>query len=124
MDRVPIDIKAGHFYSFHPMYVLMVNDVKAKTKISYNKHNVNCMFNIHDILDKDKNRIGYAFSSAFDILNTGTYIITKMHRHRDINNYTVLIRTKEVILFNYPNVGALAISTKVSPFIKNIIEEQ
>lgn len=121
--QLPIDAEPGYFYSFKHLHILPIMKLLKGTKFQLQKFDLNCMLNVYSVFVKDQ-LSGYAFTSAFEMKNNGVNLLTRMHRYKNPTSCNLLIRNKDLIVYNYPNSGALAVSTKVSPFLHRVLEEQ
>lgn len=72
----------------------------------------------------DGARVGFYFTSRFPVRNGGGFIVAHMGRKQEAETCETLIRTDDLIVYDYPNRGTLAICPKVSEEIATIFEEQ
>lgn len=122
---VPLDLDPGYFYNFHPEHLIVTRFVPAGSELEYHKWSVHSMFNIHTayIVDEEV-EVGYMFTSNFHIENTGAYLMTRMKNGVKAKDYTVLAKSEHLIIYNYGNSGALAVSPKISSYIQTFFEDQ
>ena len=116
-----LDLDAGVFGKIGQTYLLPARPLPFNSVLLLEQIPCGCMFSIWEARMNDK-LVGYAFSSAFNVVNGGSWLLTSLKKKPE--TYTVLLRTDEVIVYSYPNVGALAISPKVSTSMASILNEQ
>ena len=115
------DMASGVFGKVGSYYLLPARPLLLSSQLTLTQVPCGCMFNIFEALVNDK-LVGYAFSSAFSVVNGGSWLITSMKR--EPSTYTVMLRTNDVIVYSFPNAGALAVSPKVSTAMHSILMEQ
>lgn len=84
------------------------------------------MFEMWEAL-QNKKPIGFYFQSAFKVENRGGYLLTFMESKRgQAKTSNLVIRNDQdgLIVYDFEGCGSLAISTKVSQFVHNILETQ
>lgn len=84
---------------------------------------LSCMFHVYTIANKGE-RCGFFFISRFAVENHGGFLLTYLKQHSTADKVDTLIKSDELILYNYPNRGSLAISPMVSSAVANIFETQ
>jgi len=122
--KTTIGLDPHHFYDFDPLHVIVFSRVKGNRSFDLIDMGVQSMFKIYRMERKGK-FVGLAFQSAMQVINNGCYLVTFMQKTRmKAEDSSVLIRTQDIIVYNYPNVGALAISPRLSPYLATMFEEQ
>ena len=117
-----IDLAPGYFAKVGSFYLLPTVPLKNKTVVQMSTLPGSCMFQMYQGL-VDGALVGYVFSSAFQVINGGGYLLTKMGNLKP-TDHTVLLRTPDLVIYSYSNVGALAVSLKVSSSVAQILETQ
>lgn len=124
MIKTLLDMKAHEFYSMAGGFLLPTVDLKQGTEVDVDsKLPVSCMFDV-SLAHSNKIRVGFFFKTAFEATNHGGYLITHMQNRRCALGCEVLIKNEDLVLYNYPNRGTLAISPKVNKDIETIFDEQ
>jgi hypothetical protein len=122
--RIPADISRGIFYSLNEGYVLLNRDMKQGMKLVVGAElSIKCMFQIRNLLFEDV-RVGFIFTSGFEITNRGGYLLTFLKGKSPAEEYDVLLKDDFIVLYDYPNRGTLAISPLVSDEVLTIFQEQ
>lgn len=85
---------------------------------------LNCMFDIYFVTNAEGARVGFLFNSKFQVINGGSYLLTKLASKSKAEVAEVLIREEDLVVYNYPNKGTLAISPLVNSEIETILAEQ
>ncbi len=117
-----INMEPGYFYETGNLYLLPFVPISSNIKLDLSPWNITCMFAINNMTVQGQ-RVGLAFRSGFKVTNGGGYLMTHMSQ-REPKDFMTLVRVPEVVIFNYPNHGALAISTRLNPDVLSLIEEQ
>jgi len=69
--------------------------------------------------------VGFFFESPFKTENKGNVLLTFMESKRGkATTAKLMIRHESVMVFDVPGCGAMALSTKLSPEMASIIQEQ
>lgn len=124
MLRLIIDAESGVFCTLDKGFLLPVKDLKSGTEITeMTRLPVGGMFTIN-LCFIDGERVGFYFTTAFVVDNAGGYLVTYMARKKEATEIEVMIRTDELVVYNYPNCGTLAISPLVNEDVLTIFEEQ
>jgi len=124
MIRIPID--SHHFYTIGPYYIIGFQPIPGKRRVELIPMDVNCMFNIYKMERKGK-FLGLAFRTASTVINAGAYLMARMNnrgRKPDLSGSTVLMRTPDIVIYNYPNLGTLAVSPVMNSQMTALLEEQ
>lgn len=140
---VPMDYDSGYFYDIGPYWVLPLQKIKAGTVLDLSVWNISCMFQIWSALPKEETKgvslktfkpqrpgtyphstaLAVVFRSKFTTLSEGGYLITYMNG-KPADDYTILVRTPDLVLYSMGTSGALAISPKIAPDVATTFEEQ
>lgn len=125
MDIVlDLNVSPGTFYELPNGFLLPVKDLAARTSLVLGlKLPVSCMFDIYVVMI-DKERVGFYFTSRFDTVNGGGYLLTTLKGKGEATEVDVLVRTSDLVVYHYPNKGTLVVSPKVSNEIETIYLEQ
>lgn len=117
---------------FHELgggHILLNADIEVgATLVRKDKLPLACMFEayrLHAVTAKGSTNIGYYFTSQFQTVNTGQYIATFMESKRGTAEAVeVLLKTDELVIFNYRNRGTIVVSPHVTDEVRVIFEEQ
>lgn len=122
--KTVIDCKPGEFYELPGFYFLPLLDIGSGTDLTVGPRlPLSCMFEIHFAMIGSE-RVGYFFQSRFEVRNGGSYLQTYM-RNKGLATVTEpLIKDETLVVYNFPNRGALAISPLVNEEINTIFLEQ
>lgn len=119
-----LDSEPGVFYEIRGGYFLPLKYIKASTELDIDRAIISGrMFEIHFVLLNGE-RSGFFFTSKFSILNGGSYLLTYLKSKKKAHECEVLIKTDELVVYNYPNRGMLAISPLVGAQIEQVFAEQ
>jgi hypothetical protein len=119
-----MDLKPGTFYDMPRGFLLPLKELVAGTQVTVGQRlAVSCMFDIY-MAYLDKERVGFYFTTRFAVENCGGYLITTLSGKDEATEVETLIKTDELIVYNYPNKGTLAITPLVSEEVLRIFEEQ
>ena len=119
----PIALKAGYFGAVDRQYILPIVDLPADVSLEMQQLPQTCMFRLYKAL-VDGEHVGYGLSSAFKVFNHGGYLLTRTERFTKPETFSIVLRLPEIVLCDYANAGAIAISPKVSTAVANIFMEQ
>lgn len=118
-----MDMEPGAFYEVGGGFLMPIKSLGHATPFVIDKVlPVQCMFDIY-LAHSNGERVGFYFTTRFEVTNGGGYLLTTMHKKK-ATDAEVLIKTDELVVYNYPNRGTLAISPKVSQEIETIFDEQ
>jgi hypothetical protein len=82
------------------------------------------MFDIYWLMVEDR-RVGLLFGSSFQVKNGGGYLVAYMNQARGrATQVDVLLKTEDLVIYNYPNRGTMAVLTQIGPEVQTIFEEQ
>jgi hypothetical protein len=74
---------------------------------------------------RDRERVGWSFVSQFQVENHGGYLLTYISKGAGkATTVDTLVKTDDMIVYNYPNRGSLIISPRVNEDIAGVLEEQ
>jgi len=121
--RLAIDADPGIFYSIGNGYALFPNYMKAGEIEIGPRILLNCMFQGYQLFRKEV-RVGYYFETQFKSSNHGGYIVTYLNNKGPATSVEILLKTKELVICNYPNRGTLIISPTVNERVQVIFSEQ
>jgi hypothetical protein len=119
-----LENKAGIFYPLDQGHILTFDDLPPGEFSLGAEYNLNSMFTLSELLRNDQH-LGFYFYSGFTVINRGGFIVTYLKSKKAMaQSYRLALRQPKLIVFDFPNVGSLAISTKVSPRLDTIFTEQ
>lgn len=122
--KAPFNLEAGTFYELGGGFYLPTQDVLHRSELVVaNRLTVTCMFDVSLINYQDQTA-GFFFKTRFEVQNHGGYLITFLQNKRQATEVEVLIKTEDLVLYNYPNRGSLAISPRVSDLVATVFDEQ
>lgn len=122
--KIRINIEPHHFYDFHPYYLYAFQQITPRKIVTLTPMDISCMFQIYKVERKDE-FLGLAFRSGNQVINGGAYLVSFMQRTRAKASQSItLMRTPDIVIYNYPNVGTMAVSPRLSPHIETLLEEQ
>lgn len=111
------ELDGGHAIFRHPITQRVVLTVGDRIPLS-------CMFEGYWMLVHGE-RVGYIFSSQFQTMNSGGYIVAYMEAKRGLaTSSETLLKTDDLVIFNFPNKGTLIVSPKIGDETITIFEEQ
>ena len=120
---IPMTLDEGYFFQLGTQYLLPLEPIPVGSVLRLSPWNVKSMFRIsHGQIDGK--RVALCFNSQFTVVNGGGYLITYMNKKDPVTEFNLLVKTPQVVIYNYPNRGTLVISPRVSPDIQGFIEEQ
>ena len=122
--KLQLDAVPGTFYALGNGFFLPLKELPFLTEVVISPPlPVHCMFDISLVTIGDE-RVGFYFTTRFTVENCGGYLLTYLQSKGEATEVEVLIRTDDLIVYNYPNRGTLAITPLVSDKITTIFEEQ
>ncbi len=122
--KIRIPIEPHHFYTFSPFYLYAFQPIKPRRVVTLVPLDISCMFQIYKVERRDE-FLGLAFRSGNQVLNGGAYLVAFMQRTRGrADSSMTLMRTPDIVIYNYPNVGTMAVSPRVNQHIETLLEEQ
>lgn len=119
-----IDCKPGQFYELAGLYFLPTRDIVAGQELTEGQRlAASGMFEIWFAM-LGTERCGFIFRSQFETVNKGAYLLTRMRGKGQATEVEVLAKSEDLVVYNYPNVGTLAVSPLVNSEIDTIFVEQ
>lgn len=119
-----IPMTSGVFYDFFSGYAILDRDMPPCELALGRAWETTGMFQMCELMNDDI-RVGFLFSSAFNTENHGSYIITYLDSRRGMaETSALLMRASNFVLFDFPECGSLAVSTRASPRVQSILDEQ
>jgi hypothetical protein len=122
--KMLIDVRAGEFYALDKGHAIFNHDRGPSEYSLGSKFELNAMFDMWSLCSGDE-QVGYYFVSGFKTENKGGYVLTYMESKRGrATSHRLVIRLPELMVYDFPSCGTIAISTKVSPKVESIFMEQ
>jgi len=123
--RIDTDSEPHLFHSTDFGTALYLKHLKRGTKITIGPRiPVACMFTLKWLL-LDEEKVGYLFNSQFQIENKGGYLLTYLNKGAGTADAVeVLVKTENLIIYSFPNHGALAVSPQVGEEVQNVFNFQ
>lgn len=118
------DCLPGTFYEVQGQWLLPTTCIEVGSTLEVGPRlPVTCMLDIHWAM-LHGSRVGFVLSSRFEVVNGGSYLMTFLRNKGPATDVETLIKDENLVVFNYPNKGTLAISPLVNPEIDTIFVEQ
>ena len=122
--KVMLDISPGIFYEIHGSYFLSKIRIPAFTFLTIGDSlPASSMFGIQWVLLNNES-IGWLLSSGYLVINGGGYLLTYLNNKAGKAVSGDVIKDNDLVVYNFPNRGSLAISPLIGPDISSIFEEQ
>ncbi len=119
-----LDIEPGIFYAVDKGHVVTNEQVAAGPFSIGNQYQLNTMFQMYDLL-RDGLAVGYYFYSAFKVINKGGVLVTCLESKKGkATESRVVVRQPELVVYDLPGCGSMAITTKINDGIQSILTEQ
>lgn len=121
-NLIPFD--GGVFYAMEQGYAMVFQDAPPGEFTLGDKFQMPSMFDMWELL-RNGELVGFYLYSAFSVDNGGGYLATFMESKRGkAKECELSVRHPELIVFSFPNCGALAVPTKVGDRMLSILLEQ
>jgi hypothetical protein len=122
---VALNSEAHLFYSTDLGYALYNKEVPQGAVLRIgDKIPVACLFEVRWLLLNNE-KLGYLFNSQFQVTNKGGYLMTYLNKGvGKATSVEVLVKTDTLVIYSFPNTGALAISPHIGQDIETILLEQ
>lgn len=124
--RIRLDVKADPyvFYEVKDGYAILQKEVKAGSLTLGSRIPLSCMFDVFWLIKRGQ-KVGHYFTSQFQISNHGGYLVTYMNNGAGkASMVEVMLKTDDLVVYNFPNKGTLVISTKVNEETQTVFAEQ
>lgn len=124
--RIYSKLPIGEFAPVGKGHVFATANTKSGTLVLGVQIQIICMFSMWD-LQQDGQHVGFYFESGFATVNKGGYLLTFMEskRGRATSARQVIRNDQEgLVVFDFDGAGAIAVSTKVSSLLHDILEAQ
>jgi len=122
--RSLIPWETGLFYRLGQGHAIVSSPQEPGVYELGTKFNLICMFEMWNLM-RDGKPVGYFLLSGMKVESQGSYVITYMESKRGkAEAFQLSIKCPEFLLFDYPNCGAIAVSTTVGEHMKQILEGQ
>jgi hypothetical protein len=123
--KLDLAVIPGTFYEVGNGYLLPTESLPVGAEVQAEKKlPISSMFDIYIAQTLDGVRVGFYFVTRFSVRNGGGYLMTYLNNKSEATEVDTVIRNEDLVVFNYPNRGTLAISPKVNQEIENIFLEQ
>jgi len=124
--QILIDVAPGLFYAADGAHVMFLREFTGMFDCHIGERiPISCMFDVYWLVDADKEKIGFWFTTQFKVINGGGYLCTFLESKKGKADVAeTLVKTDDLVVFHYPNRGTLLISPRISPEITTIIDEQ
>jgi len=120
--KMLLDVEPGLFYEVGDAHLTFFREEKATTFWLGPKIPLACMFEAHWIV-LDGERVGLHFVTQFQVTNGGGYLLGYLNKGK-ASKVEVLLKSKNIVIYSFPNRGALIIACKIGPDVLTIFEEQ
>jgi hypothetical protein len=85
---------------------------------------LSCMFEARWLLQHGK-KVGYFFSSSFQVQNDGGYLYAFIGSQRGTaDRVEILLKTEDLVVFHYPGKGTLIANPRINEELGVIFKEQ
>lgn len=122
--QTDMDMEPGTFYDLSGGFFLPTKSLPFKTSLTADQRlPAQSMFDIY-LAHLNGERVGFYFTCRFQVTNGGGYLITALQNKGPATEVETLIKTVDLVVYNYPNRGTLAITPLVNQEIETIFEEQ
>lgn len=122
--KLLLDADPGYFYELESGHAIFREAVKAGELIKGAQIPLNCMFDAYWLL-RGTEKVGYFFVSQFHVANHGGYLVTFLNNGAGkASSVEVMLKTDQLVVFNYPNRGTLLVSTLINEDVETIFVEQ
>ena len=122
--KLKVPLQAGTFFTLQGGYAIFFQD-QSPGEVSIGvQYNMSSMLSVWE-LEREGNHVGFYFHSPFAVENKGGVLVAFAESKKGkATESKLMLRHDTVMVYDIAGCGALAISTKVSPEILSIIEEQ
>lgn len=118
------DIEPGIFYAVGKGHVVTRERVAAGPFSLGTEFKLNTMFQMHELL-RDSIPVGFFLYSAFKVVNKGGVLTTFLESKRGkAESSRLVIRQPELVVYDIPGCGSIAITTLVNDRVQSILAEQ
>jgi hypothetical protein len=113
------------FYELDGGHALLRTALPARAQITVGELiPLSCMFDAYWLLVRGE-RVGYLFTTSFQVKNSGGFICAFMEAKRGAaDRVEVLLKTDDCVIYNFPNKGTLVISPAIAEEVTTIFDEQ
>ena len=122
--RSLLHIEPGLFYALGQGHMIADQPLPPGSFELGTKLELNSMFDMW-LLNRLGKPVGFYFVSAFKTICKGGFILTFMESKRGkAKTHRLVIRQPEVMVYDFPGCGALAVATHVGDKVLSILTEQ
>ncbi len=128
--KLDLEATAGIFYDLHTEegvpagHALFKINVKAGELTRGQRIPLSGFFQAYILLQEGQ-RVGFNFVSQFQTENQGGYLVTFVSKAAGkATQCDTVVKTEDMVVFNYPNRGTLVISPRINESIDSIFQEQ
>jgi hypothetical protein len=119
-----IRFESGTFYQLGDGYAIVFETIEPAVFTIAAEYPLNSMLTMWDLV-KDGRNVGFFFYTAMKVENKGGVLVTFMESKRGLaTEGGLVIRNPEVMVYDFPGCGAMAVSTKVNDQMLSILLEQ
>lgn len=121
-----VPMQQGQFYVLDQGHVFVSRDLQPCVLERGAKFQMTTMLQMWELL-KDTELVGFYFESPYKCENKGTFLLTVMESKRGrADKCQLVIRNARdgLMIYDFPGVGSLAISTLVNKSMTDILEMQ
>ncbi len=117
-------IAKGNFYLIDKVAVLAQEELPPGTYYYGAVLNIQSIFQVYPLL-KDNKTVGYAFETAFPSKCGGSFLLSYQEgKTGKATEYKLVVRTPDLVIFDFPGNGSLAISADCGDDMTFILETQ
>lgn len=119
--QIPMDMGPGVFYTVDNTYWCFAEDVMENQTVEVIPYNLPTYFTVHQFR-VGKNIVGYRFSG--DNIHNGGVFLRMTISDEPAVSFRLVCRTRNLVIYDYPNAGALVVIPHLGDRIRDIIMEQ
>lgn len=122
--KLLVTYQGGTFFSIEKGYILFFNDCPPCEVSIGAPYNAGASLDVNEVI-KDGKHIGFFLYSPLKVTNTGVSLTAFAESKRGkAKTSKLMIRHENIMVYDMPGCGGLAISTKISDELKEILQEQ
>ena len=122
--KLKVPLQAGTFFSFQQGHILLCRDMRPCELELGAQYSISEMLSVWDVNHQGEH-VGFFFFSPFKIECGGGYLVAFREATRgQATSSKLMLRHDSVMVYDLPGCGAMALSTKLSPEMESVIQEQ